>query len=342
MTGNKSKLRPCALGVVAVMLATGATACGGGGSATEAKAPSQADCEAYPKKDITMVIGRSPGGGYDEYGRFMAPLLEKELGATIVVENVDGAGGAVAASQVQGADPDGYTIHVTEPNGLSALQVVNEVDYDLNEFTMLGTINNRASTLAVAADSDIETFEDLVQAGEDGPLTIASNGLTSANFINATIAAQEAGIELTPVAHESSSEAITSVVRGDTDFTMFSSDSIAEAVEAGELKALAQFGEEPYRALPDVPLAKDIGLEALNGELTSTLILVAPPGLPDCIKKPLTDAVQTVLNGKEMTKFGSEGHIVEPGTAEETKQTVENSLKTYERYADSFKSYMAG
>ena len=51
-----------------------------------------------------MVIGRAPGGGYDEYGRFMAPLLEKELGQPIVVENVDGAGGAVAASQVTEAD----------------------------------------------------------------------------------------------------------------------------------------------------------------------------------------------------------------------------------------------
>jgi tripartite-type tricarboxylate transporter receptor subunit TctC len=326
--------------VVVIALAASLTACGGGD--TQAKAPTQAECKAYPAEDITMVIGRAPGGGYDEYGRFMAPLLEKELGQTVVVKNVDGAGGAVAASQVQSEDADGYTIHLTEPNGLGALQIVDEVDYDLNKFTMLGTINNRASTLAVAADSDIETFDDLVAAGKDGPLKIAANGLTSANFVNAAITAKQAGFKLTPVAHESSSEAITSVVRGDTDVTMFSTDSIAEAVEAGDLKALAQFGEEPYEDLSDVPMAEDIGMDPLGGELTSSLILVAPPGLPDCIKQPLTDAVQTVLNGPEMKKFGEKGHIVEPGTPEETKQTVEDSMKTYKQYEDSFKSFMVG
>ena len=208
---------------------------------------------------------------------------------------------------------------------------------------MLGTLNNRASTFAVAADSDIQTFEDLVAAGEDGPLTMATTGLTSPSFVNGLIAADNAGFEVTPVAHEDSSAAITSVVRDDTDFTMFSEDSIAEAVEAGDLRALAQFGEEPFPGLgEDVPMADDVGLDELGGELNSTLIMVAPPGLPECLAKPLSDAVQKVLNGEEMAKFAEEGRIVEPKTAEETQQVVDHSLSIYEKYADVYRDQLTG
>lgn len=321
-----------------------ATACGGAsnGASAEGNGQNTGDCDTYPDNDITMVIGRSPGGGHDEYGRFLAPLLEKELGVTVIVENVDGAGGRVAVSQVQSADPDGYTIHLMEPNGLAAVQGVQEVDYDLTDFTMLGTVNSRPTTIAVAADSDFQTFEDLVAAGQDEELRFATAGLTSPNFVNGVIAAEAAGIKLTPVPHDGSAEAITSVVRGDTDFTAFSADSIAEAVEAGDLRALAQFGDEPYEELADVPMAEDVGLDELGGVLTTNLIFVAPPGLAECVQEPLTEAVQNALNSDEFAQFGEEGRIVTPGAPEQTSQLIEASLEAYEKYADVYGEYVAG
>ena len=336
----KTRLRSIGVAAATVMLASACS--GGAGSNSTGEGGDSADCEAYPDRDLTMVIGRSPGGGHDEYGRFLVPLLEEELGQTVVIENVDGAGGRVAASQVQNADPDGYTFHLMEPNGLAALQSIEEVDYDLSAFTMLGIVNARPSTFAVAADSEIETFEDLVAASEDGPLRFATAGLTSPNFVNGVIAAEAAGMQVTPVPHEGSAEAITSVVRGDTDFTVFSGDSIAESVESGDLRALVQFGDEPLDTLADVPLAGDVGLEDLGGVLTTNLILVGPPELPECIQTTLTDAVQAAINSEEFAQFGEEGRIVTPGTPEETAQLIEDAAATYEEYADVYREYLAG
>lgn len=333
-----------AVGLIAAAAAV-TTACGGavgGGGDNGSDEQAAGECESFPDSDVTMVIGRSPGGGHDEYGRFLAPLLEEELGATIIVENVDGAGGRVAASQVQNSEPDGYTIHLMEPNGLAALQGIEDVDYDLTTYTMLGTVNSRPSTVAVAADSEIQTFEDLVAAADGGPLRFATAGLTSPNFVNGIIAAGAAGIEVTPVPHEGSAEAITSVVRGDSDFTVFSGDSIAEAVDAGDLRALAQFGEEPLDELADVPLAADVGLEELGGVLTTNLIFVAPPDLPECVESTLTDAVQNALNSEEFAEFGEQGRIVTPAPPEETATLIDDALATYEQYADVYREFLAG
>lgn len=314
-----------------------AMGCGGGGAASEM---SKEECAAYPEKEITLVIGRSPGGGYDEYGRFLAPLLKKRLGTNIVVKNEDGAGGRVAASEVYEADPDGYTIHITEPNGLAALQVVQEVDYDLEKYTHLGIVNHRPSTFAVSTKSDIKTFDDLVEAGSDQELKFATAGLTSPNFVNGVIAADQAGIKLTTVPHEGSSEAITSLVRGDTDFTVFSGDSVAEAVDAGDARALAQFGAEPLDMLGDTPMADDVGLGDLAGKLTTDLILVAPPKLPSCVQQKLTKATQGALNSEKFAAFGEKGRIVTPGTPADQRELIKDSLAFYEKNADSYRKYL--
>lgn len=330
-----------ATGLAAVALFA-VTACGGGGGSDASAGGGVGDCSDYPSHDVTMVIGRSPGGGHDEYGRFLAPLLEKELGTTVVIDNVDGAGGRVAANQVQNAEPDGYTIHLMEPNGLAALQSVQDVDYDVAKFTPLGIVNSRPSAVALAADSAIQSFENLVAEGKNHELRFATAGLTSPNFINGLIIADATGMKVTQVPHAGSAEAITSVVRGDTDFTVFSGDSIVESVDAGDLKALAQFGDEPLDILSDVPLASDVGLDELEGVLTTNLVLVAPPGLPDCLQTTLTDAVQKVLNSDEFAQFGEQGRIVTPGTPEELQQLMEDSLKTYSQYGRVFQEYLGG
>ncbi|MGH8869817.1 MAG: Bug family tripartite tricarboxylate transporter substrate binding protein [Actinomycetes bacterium] len=321
-----------------------ATACGQDLTIGDDGGSAEAACADYPKKqDVTMVVGRSPGGGHDEDARFLAPLIEKELGATVVVENVDGAGGRVAAEDLAKGDPDGYTIHMMEPNGLAALQLVQDTSYDVEKsYTYLGLFNERPSVFAVAADSPIKTFDDLVAAGKKRKLKFATAGLTSPNFVNGVIAADSAGMQITPVPHEGSPEAITSVVRGDTDFTMFSGDSVAEGVKEGDLRALAQFGEKPLDMLGDVPTASEVGLENLQGELTSALTLVAPPDLPPCVEKPLTKAVQKSLDSPKLDEFAADGRIVNPGPPQAARQVVGHSLETYQAYTDVFKQYLKG
>jgi tripartite-type tricarboxylate transporter receptor subunit TctC len=309
-----------------------------GGEASEPEAAG--GDSGYPSQDITMVVGRSAGGGHDEYARLIAPLLEEALGATVVISNVEGAGGRVAAGQVLAAEPDGHTIHLMEPNGLAAFQVLGAPEYDLAEFTPLGIVNDRPSTFAVAANSEIETWEDLVAAGSE-ELSFATAGLTSPNFVNGAIAAEAAGINFVPVPHEGSSEAITSIVRGDTDFTVFSGDSIAESVESGDLRALVQFGSEPLEDLADVPQGADVGLEQFDGVLTTNLVLVAPPGLPDDVEQTLTDAVQEVLNGEELAQIAEEtNRLVQPGTPEETSELFQRSLETYREFEPILSEYL--
>ncbi|MGH8869814.1 MAG: tripartite tricarboxylate transporter substrate binding protein [Actinomycetes bacterium] len=303
---------------------------------------SQATCADYPSKDVTLIVGRSPGGGHDEDARFYAPLLEKELGTNVIVENIDGAGGRVAAEEMTTAEPDGYTIHLMEPMGLAALQLVEDTRYDVRKYTHLGRFKVRPTVFAVGGDSEITTFEELVRAGHKRSLRFATAGVSDPNFVNGVIGAKATGMRFVPVPHEGSAEAITSVVRGDTDFTVFSGDTVAEAAEAGDLRGLVQFGQKPLGMLGDVPMARDVGLEELQGELTSALTLEAPPGLPGCVRRPLTRAVQDALANKKLDDFEAEGRIVTPGTPAEAEKVVNQALATYRRYTDVYEGQLTG
>ncbi|MPZ89625.1 MAG: hypothetical protein GEU81_16495 [Nitriliruptorales bacterium] len=343
-------------GLLLVVLALLAAACGGeetpvdadedgtDDAAEEAGSETAADTadSDYPNRDITMVVGRSAGGGHDEYARLIAPLLEEALGVSIVITNVEGAGGRVAAAEILAEEPDGYTIHLMEPNGLAAFQVLGAADFDLTDYTALGIVNERPSTFAVSVDSEVQTWDDLVADGNASELRFSTSGLTSPNFVNGAIVAGAAGIQFAPVPHEGSAEAITSIVRGDTDFTVFSGDSIAESVDAGDLRALVQFGAEPLDLLgDDVPQGADVGLEQFDGVLTTNLVLVAPPGLPADVEQILADAVQDVLNGDEIAQVADEtNRLIQPGTPEETTELFQRSLETYAEFEETLAQYL--
>jgi tripartite-type tricarboxylate transporter receptor subunit TctC len=78
-----------------------------------------------------------------------------------------------------------------------------------------------------------------------------------------------------------------------------------------------------------------------NDVLTTNLMLVAPPELPDCVNEKLTDAVQAALNSEEFAEFGTEGRIVNPGPPEDAAELIEKASATYDEYADVFRQYLA-
>ena len=85
----------------------------------------------WPKKPIQIIVGANPGGGIDTAARLMGKYLEKELGQVIVVSNISGGAGSVAARQVRGSKPDGYTMLVCHEAILTnKIAGTTEFDYD--------------------------------------------------------------------------------------------------------------------------------------------------------------------------------------------------------------------
>ena len=155
-----------------------------GALALSAAGPSAwAQADNYPSKPITIVVGYPPGGSTDLTGRVVATELGKALGATVVVENIGGAGGAIGAQKVLGAAPDGYTLLVGANNEVAINRLVSStVKYQWQDFTPLGLIASQPMVLVASQKTGVKTTEEFIKLVKTRPgqFSYGSSGVGTA------------------------------------------------------------------------------------------------------------------------------------------------------------------
>src|SRR5215475_8145586 len=110
-----------------------------------------ASAQTYPNRPITMLVAFPPGGADDAVARMIQHPMEKALGQAIVIENIGGAGGMIAAAKAARAEPDGYTILIHQVALAAGVSLYPDLTFDAEkDFAAIGLINNAASTLAAS------------------------------------------------------------------------------------------------------------------------------------------------------------------------------------------------
>src|SRR5690606_1369179 len=127
---------------------------------------------SYTTKEIQVVVNYGVGGVTDTATRLLAPLLEKELGQTIVVVNKPGGQATLGPSFVARQKPDGYTVGVVTYSAVAITPHLIDVPYTAKDFEFVGGYGRFRYGLAVQADSPYKTVKDFVEAGKksDKPL----------------------------------------------------------------------------------------------------------------------------------------------------------------------------
>ncbi|MDP9459645.1 MAG: tripartite tricarboxylate transporter substrate-binding protein [Actinomycetota bacterium] len=277
----------------ATALALALTACGGGsgggGSADPAESPEQQE-SYYEGQNVDFVVPYDPGGGYDTYARALAPYLGECLGAKVVVKNEPGAGGLLATNQTFATSPDERRIQIVNSVGAVSAQIAGAdgVQFDMTEFSAVGRLVATVSAVAVAPDSDLKDFQQLI---DKGTVRLPSTGPGANDFITPNILAAIYGFETEMITgFQGSEEARLSLIKGDGDAYVQSWDSMLSSIEAGEVTPVLVASEEPVEQLGDVPTLADYEPAGDNGEqLREELAalertgrgIVAPPGLPE-------------------------------------------------------------
>src|SRR6201984_3153668 len=124
-----------------------------------AVAASGAAAQTYPTRPVTLVVAFAPGGADDATARILQDPMQKALGQPIVVENVSGAGGMIAAAKVARADPDGYTILLHQDALAAGMTLYPDRTFDAEkDFTPIGLINIAATTLAARPNLPASTL----------------------------------------------------------------------------------------------------------------------------------------------------------------------------------------
>lgn len=276
------------------------SASGNGGDAAES---------CYEGDTATFTVPYSPGGGYDTIARGIAPFLEDELGATVVVENESGAGGLTAANNLYTADPEEPVFHIVNTQGIlgAVLADAQGVQYDPGEYTWVARLTEDTRVLVTGRSTDLESIDDVMNA--DDTLQWATAGVGAADNIDANVVPTILGVAdvVQPVSgFQGSSETQVAVASGDVDLGSGTLDSRVSAIEAGDERPLMVMSREPDENLPDTPALLELDLgdqqelaEAYIGLQEGGRAIVAPPGLPENCLAELQDAFETVLSNPE-------------------------------------------
>ena len=268
--------------VVAIMLAAGV-------------APARA--QDYPSRSITVIVPFPAGGASDVVARIVTNQMSKSLGQPFIIENVGGAGGTLGSARAAAAAPDGYTLLAAAMGSHVAAPVLTpNVRYDpVVDFVPVGITAHSPAVVIARKDFPAKDLKEFVAVlrQQGGALKQAHGGIGASSHMACLLFTEEIGAKPTLVAYRGSGPALNDLVGGHVDFMCEQSVSVADQVLAGSVKAYAVSAPERLATLPNVPTAKEAGV---NYEMSVWSGLFAPKGVPPEVIAKLADALDKALD----------------------------------------------
>jgi len=266
----------------------------------------------FPDHAITMVVPFPPGGVADTVARPVAEAMGRDLQQPVIVENKAGAGGGIGMGQVAKAKADGYTVLLS----LSSYTVLPEADkilgraplYQLDQLKPIARFTADPTVFVVRADSPWKTWAEFAAAARANPgkYTYGSSGNYGTMHVPMEMLLGAAGLRMTHVPYTGAGPAIVGLLGGSIDAVATGPATIVQQVNAGKLRALAQWGNVRLAALPDVPTFHELGT---NVDYAQWSGLFVPAATPEPIVKRLRDAARAAANDERvkqvMTTAGS-------------------------------------
>lgn len=257
--------------------------------------------EAYPTKPIKLVLPFTTGGQSDVVARMIAERLARGLGQPVIVENIGGAGGMIAAANVARAAPDGYTLFLPNASTLTIAPFLQKGDNSkLPAFTPITTVTQFPLVLIVNSNSPYQTLADVIAAAKarPGKLSIASPGYGTTPHLVAETFKREADVDITHVPYKGGAPALNDVLGGQVDLYFEAPTTLLSQIQAGKIRPLAVTSTTRMRTLPAVPTVGELGMPKLS--LESWSAFVAPPKTPAEIVAKLRAEIDKVMKSEDM------------------------------------------
>src|SRR5262245_29643548 len=240
-------------------------------------APAAASAQTYPNRPVTMIVPYPPGGATDAIARIMQDSMSQALGQQIVIENIGGAGGMIAAARAARAAPDGYTVLLHQVAMAAGMTLYPNLTFDAEkDFVTVGLVNTAASTLAARPTLPPGNIAELVKwMNQPGQTTrIAHPGVGSFGHLAGVLVAQEIGGTVTQVPYRGAGPALNDLLGGQVDIASQSAVQAGPLIKAGKLKAYAIIGRTRFAGLPELPTMGEVGYKKL--ELDFWRMVMAP------------------------------------------------------------------
>ncbi|MGZ8436685.1 MAG: tripartite tricarboxylate transporter substrate binding protein BugD [Candidatus Binatia bacterium] len=254
------------------------------------------NAQEYPNKVISMVVPFAAGGPTDTVARLIGVPMTKTLKQQVIVENVGGAGGTIAANRVAKAPPDGYTLLIHHIGMSTAPALYRKLPYNpMTDFEPIGLINEVPMTLVAKKDFPAKDLKELiayVKANKE-KVNYANAGLGAASHLCGMIFMSAIQTDVTTVPYSGTAPAMNDLLGGQVDFMCDQTTNTTSQIKAGKINVYGVTTKKRVASLPNVPTMDEAGLKGF--EVSIWHALYAPKGTPKPVIDKLTNALQDAM-----------------------------------------------
>jgi tripartite-type tricarboxylate transporter receptor subunit TctC len=264
--------------------------------------PAAVRAEDFPTRPITVVVPFPAGGPSDVIARIVTENMAKTLGQTMVIENVGGGGGVIGSARVAAAEPNGYMLLAGSMGSHVAAPVLTPgAKYDAQSFTAVGPTAHSPAVIVARKDFPAKDLKEFIAYIKKNGSAVkqAHGGIGASSHMACLLFNTEAGVTPTPVAYRGSVLGMNDMIGGHVDYLCEQSVSVSKQAAAGTIKAYAVSAAKRLDALPDVPTAKEAGL---NYDMSIWAGIFAPRGTPQPVLAKLNGALDKALDDPGVRK----------------------------------------
>ena len=237
--------------------------------------------QSYPNKPIRLILPYPPAGSIDILGRIIGPKLSERLGQPVVPENRPGAGGNVGMEIAAKARPDGYTIVIVSSGHFIGRSLYKKLNYDLiKDLAAISLIAQTHQVVLVHPSLPVKNLKELVEYARANPgkLNFGSTGIGTPGHLTSELLKSLTKINIVHVPYKGAGPALIGLMGGEVQMMVSSGAAAIPHIEADKVRALAVLSNDRARSLPNVPTAKESGIDDLD--VRTWFGILAPAGTP--------------------------------------------------------------
>jgi tripartite-type tricarboxylate transporter receptor subunit TctC len=290
-----------------------------------------AQAQTFPDRPIKIIAPFTPGSPNDVVARLIAPPMSAQLGQSVVIDNRPGGGTSIGVKAAMSAEPDGYTLMISNsPTHFIAPLVNKSFTYDpLKDFIPVAAVASGGLMLVIATDVPANNMREFIAYAKANPgkLNFGFGQGTLPQLVGEMFKLA-AGVNIANIPYKGGAQAIPDMLGGRLQMNIGTISTLAPLVRQGKLRALAMTSSTRNAELPDVPTMAESGLPEVAS--VTTYGLFAPAGVPAPVVQRLNVSVNESLKAEDLRaairRIGFDPHS---GTPEDFSKLLTNEMKVW-------------